>query len=465
MKITIKGNERILKALEFNKIKKYSQLELPDIRFVREFLEDWTGYLNQTINAVIKGVVKKTGLNVEKLKLKSRVRIKKQNKELLLKGLYEQILPYINEIEGLVGRKSPEDLNKPIKIKGRWVLNPETGLPLTFGQWQDITDSIINFMGSSFDGLNEELAVKGFALANILKIMEDQGIPLDKIKKMSYKEVEQKYYGKKGFPKTIKQAKTRIKDYDEYSQQSIEYSMQNAGKYLSLPFGEIATNTVQMVRNQVTFAIQNKLSAKELASNLYHQTKEMIKEGMPKETYESLVRNNRRIARTEMSNSINNGFISSYTSDVEKGEDVYMVYSGRYNPKEKPNEICNCFLGEIVKVITPKQAALLGGKDTIKDKYAKRAIWIGKNRVGKGKSNVWIAISSHPECTHKWNRIIPEIQKYSQKFQRPVYKKNEEGEFAKKYKQISESKEMQEFEKETARKVEEERLKREEESK
>ena len=414
MKVTISEKHKDLFLKAFDNIKKESELELPDYLFIKQLALEFTNYVSSALNCVLKGVLKKTGLNPEHIKLASKLPFIPNLKgmEILMKGLYETLLPYMNDLSGILKTKIPaEKLNEPISIKGSWIINPETGTPLTYKQWEDISKSIVDYLGLTLDGLSEEFAVKSFLLAAIVKRMEETGIDNETIKNTSYEDIKQKFFNNKELPDSIKSYEKQYGNLNKYEKQAIQYSIDNTAKYLSLPHGEVTSKAVGMVRTQVTYAIQNKLSNQQLASNLYHASKK-VKEINPdnQATFEAFTRDWRRIALTETSFAFNNGVISSATDTPDS---PYLVYSGRYNPKEKPDKICNCFRGEIVKVITPDEAQKLGGIDIIAgDSFAERAVWVGKNRIGKKDGNEWIVAPSHPNCTHVWKRINPQTQVY-----------------------------------------------------
>ena len=139
MKITINNNHKNLFIKAFDNIKKESELELPDYLFMKQLALEFTNYVNSALNCVLKGIIKKTGLNPEHIKLASKIPFieNKKGMEILLKGLYDTLLPYLNDLSGILKTKIPvEKLNEPISIKGTWIINPETGTPLTYKQWE-----------------------------------------------------------------------------------------------------------------------------------------------------------------------------------------------------------------------------------------------------------------------------------------------------------------------------------------
>lgn len=112
---------------------------------------------------------------------------------------------------------------------------------------------------------------------------------------------------------------------------------------------------------------------------------------------------------TEMSYSMNNGYLASVAeSNRKKGKRSYFVFSGSYNSKEKADEACNKWLGTIVRMVDKPL-----GDDKIQDANAQYAIWIGKNNVGRPMNDWWICIPLHPNGTHYWEEIDPEIEEWN----------------------------------------------------
>ncbi|MFQ3676176.1 MAG: hypothetical protein SNJ64_06530 [Endomicrobiia bacterium] len=293
---------------------------------MKEFILEFQNYVNNVVNCVLKGIIAKTGLDPNNLKLSSKIKIVK-DKNLLIKSLYDTLSPYLTDLKDILKTKiPPEKLYQPIKIKGKWILNPETGRPLTYKQWQDIVKSIMNYLGYTFNNLDVEFGVKSFVLATMIKKMTEEGLNTETIKSMSYEDIKNKFFNGKDLPVDKISYEKQIGKLDKYSQQVIDYSIDNAGKYLSIPYGEVANQVVKIVRNQITFAIQNKLTNQELASNLYHiSKKEKINNPYSQDTYEAFTRDWRRIATTETSLALNNGIIANYSDEIKKGKLQYLV--------------------------------------------------------------------------------------------------------------------------------------------
>jgi len=98
-------------------------------------------------------------------------------------------------------------------------------------------------------------------------------------------------------------------------------------------------------------------------------------------------------------------------------EKLYYVYAGRYNNKEKPGTACNKWLGKICLLVDNPR-----GSDIVKDKYADYAIWVGKNNVGRKANDWWLAIPTHPHCTHYFQKIDPEVMEWDSTINKITFK-------------------------------------------
>lgn len=55
-----------------------------------------------------------------------------------------------------------------------------------------------------------------------------------------------------------------------------------------------------------------------------------------------------------------------------------------------------------------KKSEYYDGGDNVKgDPYASKAVWVGKNNVGRSYENWWICTPVHPLCTHSWQSYEP----------------------------------------------------------
>ena len=123
-----------------------------------------------------------------------------------------------------------------------------------------------------------------------------------------------------------------------------------------------------------------------------------------------------RLAYLEIKFAENNILLTNWHEYINEDEDIYFVFSSSKNEYRRNDIVPNCFCGEIVKLIPFEQKEkYLDYKDYLKPKFikhARRAIWVGKNRIGLGCKDNWIAIPSFDECRGNWKRINPQTQVY-----------------------------------------------------
>ena len=58
-----------------------------------------------------------------------------------------------------------------------------------------------------------------------------------------------------------------------------------------------------------------------------------------------------------------------------------------------------------------KNSKYYNGEDNVKgDPIAKKAVWIGKNNIGRKNKDWWICTPVHPNCSHSWQSYDPDFQ-------------------------------------------------------
>lgn len=404
-----KGLGRLDPAYLLAKADQVADLELSEFRFLRELQEGLIYYVQDVIRGVAFGVSAKFGVNPSKFRKSYGITEQELLKGLedpwrvpdLVKGILDDIRRQFEPIKGyyekykFAGHSEVE----PLRIKGKTLNNPETGLPMTVGEWQEIEDSITEYLGEYLDGMDEETVVRAGLLGLLRRRMQADGLSEEEQKGLSNDDVVERY-GKT--PTSFEEADLPA---DSVTRRTLEWAQTRAGEYLSIKDGEIKNRVVRGVRKIVEGSLKEGLSPDEMARRLFYIDAEDDL-GLPynKDTVDSINRDWRRVAMWETSYAMNNGYIAALLDEAEPGEAVYSVYAGRYNPQESEDEPCNKWLGMIVRVLP---GPLKGGSDKIDDPYAKFAVWPGKTTVGQRKRDQWIAIPSHPHCTHYYEQIFP----------------------------------------------------------
>lgn len=388
-------------------------IDLIDNPCLKLLFFDTVSYFGLIVKNIVDAVIVDAGGRPEKISLKKP--------KILTKSFLEELEGLLSKPNGIIGK----DIDRNIKLDGT-IIKDKNGNISGF-KMQKLSKQIKKYLNSMFKGLGNNIATQALIISKIYSAMEQTQATKGEVKEtflekhdINTKNVLDKYeiIGKDYQNNRV------FYNRDLYQEQAKESVRGRIDGFLTDMVGSDRRTTSKvedMVVKQVQYAIDKGLNAQQLSSNMYHSTKQMRKDGVV--GYNDLYRDWRRVAKTELNRAYNEGYLASF-EDRASEEPVYMVYSGNYNPKEKPNEVCNVFLGEVCRLIPSNIAS---ASDDAKayfsdEKTAKRVTWSGKDRYNRGKEDVWISAPSHPNCTHKWVYINPEYQKYSKKFGRPVVK-------------------------------------------
>jgi 2'-5' RNA ligase len=401
------GNYDAQAVLE--KAKSISELDLSEFRFMREYQQGLIAYGQDVIRSVAWGVSLALGQDPEQFE--QAVQLPASDFKKSMEGgettpLVKAVFSYLADKFGSI-KKFYEKFKfgghsdvEPMTVRGGPITNVETGEVLTSKRWQEIEDSIVGHLSKYLSGADEEMVVRAGLLQLLRERMGKEGIPVEEQKEMSYDNVVEKY-GEQ--PRTWEEAE--VPD-DSVMRRTLEWARTRAGEYLAIDDGKLRTGIVNAVRKRLVDGIQNGDSPEEVARRLFYiDPSSEFDMAYSSDTIAAINRDWRRVAITETSFAMNNGFLAALLDQAETGEAVYSVFSGRYNPKEGADEPCNKWLGVTVRVLPrpPK-----GGSDRIDDPYAGFAVWPGKNTVGQKTGDSWIAIPVHPHCTHYWEHQFPE---------------------------------------------------------
>jgi hypothetical protein len=394
-------------------IKNLDDLEYSEFKWVKEYQSALLHYLEDLIDNILIGLTLK--LHVDPKEVKKSFRFSMYNllkayqndigeDELLLKSLWTELRDkYKKAIKKYKKFNFAKKPLEPMQIKNKVLYNPEKKELMTNSDWLGFEKDVVNYFKDSID-LEDETIVRAGLFGLLRMKMDKEGIPVKKQRNMSYDEVIDHFGEEINEPSYIKREISK----NEKLKQSIKFAKENAAKYLAIDGrkGEVYDRIVDIVRKQIVSGLGDGITKQQMISRLYHvDLDDELGKDLNQYTRNAYNRDLRRIVLTEFNMAFSNGLLAAELDDSkETKEKKYFVYAGQYNPKEKANEPCNIWLGRVCLLVDePKN------NDKIKDEYAEFAIWVGKDAVGKK----WIAIPSHPHCTHYWERFYPEFQQWN----------------------------------------------------
>jgi hypothetical protein len=433
MKVNIPSNliknETQIQALLIKSEQRLKSTKYSDYKFVNEYSEALADYFDEVTKGIINGLSLSVGVNPNNLKksleipINDLIRIDRLDIEdrMFYKSLFSKMKKGFTKIKQsfkkfMINRGKPV---APLNFNNMFKYSPEEKNLLTNEEWDDISDGIVDYLDDYISGPADEMAVRASLFGKLISAMKEEGMTQEEVENMSWSQIEKKF-GKLPTTKTEAQKKFELKQNEV---EAIGFAQRSAGEYLSVNDSDLKNKIVNTTRNVIEEGLRENKTSSQMVSELYHTSKKEKRESAKVKDfgYSEWNRDFKRIIQTETSEALNSGFMIAEKNRNEKEgiKKTYMVYAGAYNPDEKPDEPCNIWIGEIVLVVdTPMD------DDRINDKYAKYAVWPGKNNVGRKKANWWIAIPSHPFCRHYYENLNPAEQEWDKEYGGVVYKED-----------------------------------------
>lgn len=396
------NNSLLIKSLLLKATSKLDKYDLSEFKFVREYQLGVIRYIEDVIRAIGIGLALKLDVNPEsllkksfKIKIDDLIKISKDEEvenEYFYKNLFDELRKKFESAKSYIKKFN---FNKgkplePIQFKGRIIYNPETKRPLNNEEWTQITNDVSGFLKDKMSFVEDDMIVQAALFGKLMQKMESEGLNHDQQKDFTYNQIEERY----GVIPQDDESIIRKFGMSRQEIKSIEYAKQHAAEYLSIKDGDLKKKIIDMVRKQIVGGLEDGISAQEMIQRLFWMDpSDALGKRFSQDTIDAINRDFRRICLTEMNTAMNNGYLAAVKEESKPGEDLYFTFSGSYNPKEKPNEACNRWLGKIAKLVDEPMSS-----DIIKDKYAKYAIWEGKNNIGRTGRNQWMCIPVHPHC-------------------------------------------------------------------
>lgn len=433
MKIKFKENKLLTKD-NFQDILQKALKNLDDYEFSSfQFERDWQLAYIKYIEEIIDSIIKGLSLNLEvnpslvnkSFQIPTLTLLKTSNEDISEESLFYKSLwqKLRKKYTKAVSYFKKFNFNKgkplePMKIDEKIIYNPETKKDLTNKEWNSIEDGIVDFLSDTLDSPEDEVAIRAGLFGLLKKKMDDERISVKEQKKKTYDELSKKYPEVKSLDESYKTISKEKK-----TKASVDYAKKHAAEYLAIKDGNLKKDIVSMIRKQITGGLEDGISSQEMISRIYHiDPKDELGKRFTQETVPALQRDLRRIVLTEMSTASNNGYLEANKDGAEKGQKLYFVFSGQINPKEKPHEPCNIWIGKIGLMVDKPP-----GDDSTDDKFADFLIWPGKTNVGRSKKEWWFTIPVHAHCTHYWERINPEFQQYNEDINKIEFKDMEKS--------------------------------------
>lgn len=266
----------------------------------------------------------------------------------------------------------------PFTLGGKIHINPSTGKPLTRKEWGTLKASLSKFFGRVFEDTDDQMVKESMALGKILQEMDEgekEGRALSSIDLVTPGN-DQAFQDLYGFTDT-----------DMYS---LEWARQRAGEYIV----ELEDKTRRKIQETIIEAQQNRWGSRRLQSQLYDE-------------FGRLNRDWTRIAETELAYNFNNGWMQAEAGTRRPGEMILVEGSTAANAC--PYCIAN-IMGKVFVLLDQPPAT--GDDQAEADGKSYRAVWAGKNNVGRSRAEWWPCVPAHPHCKCTLMRHVEVEAKY-----------------------------------------------------
>lgn len=305
--------------------------------------------------------------------VREHIKQTKEDVEKRLLRLHNEILKRWLQIEF---EKAASD---PFKLSGKIVLNPRTGKPLTKSEWATIKKDLMRAFAYVYGGTDAQIARTAMALGRIIA-----DLPVSAAINTSL--------GNMKLGQGI-----RIVDTDPQYRASMQFAEDRAAENIV----DLTNRQYKAIHDVIVTAQQNRVSPRQLESDLFH-------------TFGEMNRDWRRIAETEIATNVNNAaLITELARERVDGDYVYM--KGLSSPRA-----CKWCWSEVHnKVFVLLDAPPTGGGDQVEiDGKTFTAIWPNKSNVGRARRDWWVASGTqHPHCQCTFVRYTPGYEKYFEKFE------------------------------------------------
>jgi hypothetical protein len=279
-------------------------------------------------------------------------------------------------------RKAEPD-EKPLIINGQVKFNPESGKPLTWGDFNKLVASIERFLNRKLRGAEKKLTLSNAVLGRLLGRMANMN-KVDAVRTVPLEEVRARGYS---FEDLSSNDKLFFDTFKLTPQEKQQYRVvqEITGEHIR-GIGDSVRKTVKEVYWE---GIRAHKSKKEIAQDLFDRAGTMN-------------RDIERIVETESANYQNEMFVAETVASSPEGEKSY------FKRMEVIDAVTCKFCQKInntIALFVPEPLA----SEEINDPVAEVAIWPGKSNVGRKASDYWVPMgAAHPYCRGQWIKYDPE---------------------------------------------------------
>lgn len=255
----------------------------------------------------------------------------------------------------------------PFVLNGRIFINPNTGKPLTNKQWDIIKKDILNAFDYIYAGQDERIVLHAMSLGRVLK-----GMSLNDAISMGYSDLKSQ----------VQDTMSRI--YSPAWRDQVTFAQQHVGELIV----DLKQKQYKKIHDTIFIGIKDRQNHRELQENLF-------------DTFGELNRDWRRIAETEIGNSVNNAQLLTELDRKRDNEQVFMrgVSAAGACPwcRDKVNE-------QIVALVTEPPA---NGDTIVIAGKPYTAIWPGKDNYGRKRADWRVAAGvQHPHTFSKDTEVF-----------------------------------------------------------
>ncbi len=242
-----------------------------------------------------------------------------------------------------------------LTYKGKIVYNSETGKPIDKKDWNNFVKALEDFLNRNYKGIGKKIVLKGDSLGRILERLSKK-MPMAKLTKLPLAEIKTEN-------KTLDWISEDIKNMQDVFGETINREraarIQIAVDSAAQKVTKVTDNMRNDIQQIIIDGIKNKESKSKVSQNLFDKCV-------------GLNRDFQKIADTEIQNSVNNAYLKEEVYNAKEGEKVYF----------KRFEILDdntCKKCKKIKDTVVLWSDIPLPDEKINDKYAKYAIWDGKD--------------------------------------------------------------------------------------
>lgn len=347
--------------------------EIHDVKYIRELIEYYSGYMSEVINEIYIGVSVSLGLGE-----KEAYQLANRKPGQLEKGFFGDLW---NRFKSVFSYKAPKFRPK----KGLF----GTGEPMTAKQWDVFNRSLDEYWQKAANDITGDVTTKSFLLGRQTTQFRDKKKPYKN--KSLYQVVKDQYNG--NMPKRIDEAYRKY-DFKNSEKKIYNKSLSDVSMYVTQANNDIKN----AIRQQVTAGIAEGKSSVEIASDMYWNIQK-DEQMMNKYSAETLKRNWNRVAATEMAYVYEAGILAPHEGEAmeslkDPGKAKYFVRIGGTCKwcQGKQGTVVRLVPSEIVEDHKEESLKSMG----IDDPNTDIAIWPGKSNVGLKQDKWNICCPAHP---------------------------------------------------------------------